>query len=256
MPKKNLLLTTTLGILAPSALAIAPMHQGPAAAATIGVTAPAGAEGGLGGPVATELGTTPSWMVHGPLVRVKKDKHRYGRGEGAEGGEGGEGGEGRHRHIYVAPFPLPYQPAACPPTIVPRSLSNSTIGIILGGTAGGLLGSQIGKGDRRLVAIGVGTVLGALIGREVGRSLDRTDQVLAVAAEHQALSGPPGCRVGWRNPENGHLGDVRLLRDYDDPGRGGYCREYQTTVRIDGRRESAYGLACRRRDGSWQIVNR
>jgi hypothetical protein len=34
-----------------------------------------------------------------------------------------------------------------------------------------------------------------------------------------------------------------------------YCREYTKTVRIGGRTEQAYGTACYRPDGSWEIVD-
>lgn len=34
-----------------------------------------------------------------------------------------------------------------------------------------------------------------------------------------------------------------------------YCREYTKNVSINGRVESAYGTACYRPDGSWEIVN-
>ena len=34
-----------------------------------------------------------------------------------------------------------------------------------------------------------------------------------------------------------------------------YCREYTKTVSINGRAERAYGTACRRSDGSWEVVN-
>ena len=33
-----------------------------------------------------------------------------------------------------------------------------------------------------------------------------------------------------------------------------YCREYTKTVSIGGQRERAYGTACYRPDGSWEIV--
>jgi surface antigen len=35
---------------------------------------------------------------------------------------------------------------------------------------------------------------------------------------------------------------------------GGYCREFQQTVRVGGRSRQAYGTACREPDGSWRIV--
>lgn len=34
-----------------------------------------------------------------------------------------------------------------------------------------------------------------------------------------------------------------------------YCREYTKTVRVGERTEQAYGTACYRPDGSWEIIN-
>jgi len=207
-----------------------------------------GSEGGLGTPQDTTwLGADTGLQLYEPA---------YGD-EGGEGGEGGEGHKGHrirtvYRTIYVAPFPLPYQPSACPPVITPGVLSKETIGLILGGVAGGVTGAQIGKGKGRLVATGVGTLLGAIIGREIGASLDRADQVAAVAAEHQALSGPADCQVRWENPNTGNSGQVRLINDRTGSD-GRYCREYQCIVMVGGHRETAYGRACMQPDGSWQI---
>lgn len=36
---------------------------------------------------------------------------------------------------------------------------------------------------------------------------------------------------------------------------GQYCREYQSTVRVDGHYENSYGTACQQPDGSWRIAN-
>lgn len=35
---------------------------------------------------------------------------------------------------------------------------------------------------------------------------------------------------------------------------GPYCREFQTTVVIDGQPQSAHGTACQQPDGSWVVV--
>src|SRR3546814_2178716 len=51
-----------------------------------------------------------------------------------------------------------------------------TAGTVLGAVGGGLLGSTIGKGSGRLVAVGAGTLLGGLIGSEIGNSLDRSEE--------------------------------------------------------------------------------
>ncbi len=39
----------------------------------------------------------------------------------------------------------------------------------------------------------------------------------------------------------------------DASARETYCREYQTQVTIAGKPQNAYGTACRKPDGSWQI---
>lgn len=39
------------------------------------------------------------------------------------------------------------------------------------------------------------------------------------------------------------------------PGNGPYCREFQTTIVIDGRPQSAHGTACQQEDGTWAVVN-
>ena len=38
--------------------------------------------------------------------------------------------------------------------------------------------------------------------------------------------------------------------------RGGQtCREYQTTVTVDGRAQPGYGTACLQPDGTWRMIN-
>ena len=34
-----------------------------------------------------------------------------------------------------------------------------------------------------------------------------------------------------------------------------YCREFQTTIVVDGQPQDAHGTACQQPDGSWQVVN-
>lgn len=50
---------------------------------------------------------------------------------------------------------------------------NQTGGMLIGGAAGGLLGSTIGGGTGRMVATGVGAVGGAMVGGTVGQSMDQ-----------------------------------------------------------------------------------
>jgi hypothetical protein len=38
-------------------------------------------------------------------------------------------------------------------------------------------------------------------------------------------------------------------------GQQSYCREFQSTIVVEGRQQQAFGTACLQPDGSWQIVN-
>ncbi len=129
--------------------------------------------------------------------------------------------------------------------------------LIGGGTGavlGGLLGSQVGKGSGQLWATGAGVLLGALAGSEIGASLDNADRAYAAQANNQALAAPIGETVSWNNPQSGNSGTIKATRDgYSSSGR--YCREYQQTVVVGGKQQSAYGTACRQPDGSWEIVS-
>lgn len=135
-----------------------------------------------------------------------------------------------------------------------NSGNKQLIGGGTGAVLGGLLGSQVGGGSGRLWATGAGVLMGALVGSEIGSSLDKADMVYAQQAQSRAYSTPVGETVSWNNPETGNSGTYRATRDgYSSSGR--YCREYQQTITVGGRQESAYGTACQKPDGSWEIVS-
>ncbi|MBJ26805.1 MAG: hypothetical protein CMM30_00450 [Rhodospirillaceae bacterium] len=126
-------------------------------------------------------------------------------------------------------------------------------GTIGGAVIGGLLGAQIGDGSGQLAAVAAGTLLGAFIGNDIGASLDKADQLYAERTAQTSLeSAPTGETSSWANPDNGHEGtftptDTYYIDDYTP------CREYQQTVTIGGRTETAYGTACRDANGDWRI---
>ena len=130
-----------------------------------------------------------------------------------------------------------------------------TGGAILGGVVGGLLGSQVGSGRGKLAATAAGTVLGALLGSSVGKSLDKADRLYASQTANNALeSNPIGQSSNWSNPDSGHSGSITPTRTVL-VADGSPCRDYETTVTIDGRTETAVGRACRQSDGTWKVVN-
>lgn len=123
----------------------------------------------------------------------------------------------------------------------------------LGGAAlGGWAGSSVGKGSGKLAATAAGVLIGALIGSEIGRTMDDNDKRKAQQAYTQATSAPVGQTIAWNNPNSGNSGTVTPTRD-GTSNSGAYCREFQQTVVIGGQEEDAYGVACRKPDGSWEI---
>lgn len=138
--------------------------------------------------------------------------------------------------------------AGCQSTAGPRE----GIGALGGAVAGGVLGSQIGSGSGQVLATVGGAVLGGLLGSEIGRRLDAQAQQQLYAAQYQALeNGRPGAPVVWQSP-TGPRGQVVPSQQYQINST--VCRDYTSTVYIDGRPEVLTGSACRQPDGSWRQV--
>jgi surface antigen len=128
------------------------------------------------------------------------------------------------------------------------------IGTILGGVGGAVAGAQFGKGNGQLASVAAGTLLGAFLGNQVGQSLDKADALYANRASQQAFeTAPSGTPTSWRNPDSGNSGVIIPKPAYQAPS-GEQCREYTQTVNVGGRKQEAYGTACRQPDGSWKIA--
>jgi len=192
----------------------------------------------------------------------------------ADGDKGkGRGRHGKHHdddddvqvveviHYHVNHGPPPWAPAhgyrrkhdqgrtvyQAPYGIATGICDRTLIGAAVGGAAGGLIASEVAHGKHRAEAIAGGALLGILLGGSIGNAIDQLDercvgQVLEHAGSDQT--------VGWRNPDSGASYQVTPRRTWQEEGR--YCREYTTTVRIDGRPQQAWGTACRQPDGSWE----
>jgi surface antigen len=109
-------------------------------------------------------------------------------------------------------------------------------------------------GPRELGGTVAGAPLGGLLGNRLGTALDNEDRRLAYAAQIWALEvGPSGAPVPWRNPDSGRYGNVVPGPAYELNGVP--CRQYTSTMYIDGRPQTERGTACRKPDGTWMIVN-
>ena len=127
----------------------------------------------------------------------------------------------------------------------------TTIGAVGGAAVGGLIA---GAAHGSPAAIAASVIGGALVGGLVGNLLDERDRRLASQAAHDALETAPSDRsVAWTNPDTGHSGTVTPQHTYQSAD-GRYCREYQTTITIDGQPREVHGTACRQPDGTWQVL--
>lgn len=133
--------------------------------------------------------------------------------------------------------------------------NKQTIGSVIGAGAGVAVGSTIGAGGGRTAAMIAGGVLGALIGSEIGRTMDENDRLRASQTTQYALErGVSGQSTEWVNPDTGYSGYTTPEPAYfNDDGQR--CREYTQAIEVDGRRETATGVACRQDDGTWRILN-
>ncbi len=134
------------------------------------------------------------------------------------------------------------------------NVTKRDVGALSGAVIGGVLGSRVGGGSGQLWATGAGAVVGALIGSEIGQSLDKADQMYAERAFQTAHTAPLGETISWNNPESSHRGSFTPVREGRTVQSNLPCREYETTIYIDGRAETGTGTACQQSDGRWEIV--
>lgn len=130
------------------------------------------------------------------------------------------------------------------------------IGTIAGAGLGAWAGSAVeNRGDGGVVAVAIGTVLGGLIGNQIGKGLDKVDRQEANQAQYSSLEyGRSGQSRQWYNPDSGNGGSITPKAAYQNKN-GQYCREYQQSITVGGKEQTAYGTACRQPDGTWKVVN-
>jgi surface antigen len=71
---------------------------------------------------------------------------------------------------------------------------------------------------------------------------------------NKTMNAPTGREWRWHNPQSGN-GGFMATTSPQVVIRGQACRNFEETITLsDGRRESLNGRACKRSDGSWEIV--
>ena len=97
--------------------------------------------------------------------------------------------------------------------------------------------------------------LGENLQKESAKQLEQAKEhskKMQEAANLAFEKSPDKQPIKWQNPNNGHNGATVPTKTYYND-LGAPCREYETSVIIGGKKESAYGTACRQFDGSWKI---
>jgi len=122
-------------------------------------------------------------------------------------------------------------------------------GAVIGGILGGVLGHQIGRGRGRTAATIIGTLAGGALGSYVGSEMDTADEL----RQQQALEyNPTNTPSTWVNPDTQTQYTVTPTQNYAN-NSGQDCRDYTTTIYVDGHAENARGTACRDLQGHWSV---
>jgi surface antigen len=131
----------------------------------------------------------------------------------------------------------------------PKQSVGTVTGMLLGGKVASDLAEDSSNKSLWTIA---GVTLGAFLGNEIGSSMDKTDILMAQNATTYALeNNKTNSKASWDNPDSGNSGSIYPTKTYslgDQP-----CREFTQEINIGGKAQVAYGKACRKADGIWQI---
>jgi surface antigen len=126
--------------------------------------------------------------------------------------------------------------------------NREAVGAVLGGIAGGAIGSQV-EGENRQIAIVLGTIAGAVIGSQIGRDMDEADR--GCFGHALELAGDKK-RVTWKGADGRTTYRLTPVRGLEQNGE--HCREFDLRITSGERKETSRAKACPAGDGNWRIV--
>ncbi|MBF0246920.1 MAG: glycine zipper 2TM domain-containing protein [Alphaproteobacteria bacterium] len=133
--------------------------------------------------------------------------------------------------------------------------TRETIGMTAGAVIGAIIGAKFGKGTGSTVATIIGAAGGAYLGKQIAAGLNERDKLLSDQTTRETLDdAKPGETRTWSNPDTGHSGSTVAGQAFAS-AKGDNCREFETTVDVNGDFRTATGVACRQTDGSWEVVS-
>jgi len=136
--------------------------------------------------------------------------------------------------------------------------TNEKIGAATGTVIGAVVGSKIGgsfnDNTGKILGASLGAIFGAILGKEIAKTLSEADLKQADETAQDAMeTADTGHTVTWSNPDSGNSGTYKPTTDPRQVN-GEDCRDFESTVVIDGEEQTAKGRACRQSDGSWKII--
>ena len=133
---------------------------------------------------------------------------------------------------------------------LPACATKQGTGAVIGAGTGAAAGAAIAKNNA--VGAVVGGLVGGLVGGAIGRHMDNTDQQqLAQTFE----TNPTGRSSEWTNPDTGYTYSATPTGTFEQDNRP--CRRFTLLGKVEGSTsdEPVTGTACRRTDGTWEIVS-
>lgn len=119
-------------------------------------------------------------------------------------------------------------------------------GTLIGGIGGAAIGTQFGSGSGVILGVALGALIGSQLGAAVGKSMDSNDQLMMGNTALKALEYEPDNKVStWENPNTRHMGDFIVTRTKERPNANTVCRDFIIEINTNGKKDRAYGRACR-----------
>ena len=112
-----------------------------------------------------------------------------------------------------------------------------------------MLGTQGAIAQQRSGASAGSSMPSAFAGSALASAMEDSDRLSLTRAMDTLATGD---QVSWRNDQTGNSYTVKASRWFS--GNSGACREFDATGEIKGNKEAAHGTACKRGDGTWNLM--
>lgn len=95
---------------------------------------------------------------------------------------------------------------------------------------------------------------GVGVGQSQPPLVELEEQAMSDTLQYSLEYNKTNQAADWVNPDTSHTGTVVPVLTFVN-NLGEPCREFITTITIDGEQQQGYGTACRQTNGTWYTVN-